>query len=94
MHNAPHLRPFRDLCKPQNGMQMCKLRKQCAWCLIDLDTGENLTAKDLTASHGICTPCMDREMRAFRQEFNALHVATYGQDKCGEYDMFDEEGEA
>lgn len=37
---------------------LLSLRKQCAWCLIDLDTGIRLTYKDLDASHEICDSCL------------------------------------
>lgn len=48
------------------------MRQQCAWCLIDLETGEQLAMKDLTARRGICIPCKDREMAKWRKEFKQL----------------------
>jgi hypothetical protein len=41
------------------------MRRLCAWCGVDLVTGEKVSTSDQahkTATHGICPPCREREI--------------------------------
>ncbi len=62
----------------------------CAWCKIDLDTGQQLTDEeynltchlDSVTSHGICPPC---EERAFGLQEKIQKIAVIGEDRTHQH---------